>query len=853
MKRLLILFLFSSMAVAQLTPGIVSFNAGEVSPFMEDRIDFEKRNQACRTLQNMFVMAEGPAERRPGTKYIAETKSSGTARLISFEYSKTDSYILELGDLYMRVYRNGGQVLSGGFAYEVVTVFEDSELFELQYVQDADTMYIVHPNHPPQVLTRSAHTSWTIADHDIENGPFLPENTTTDSNITPSATTGSITLNSSENIFQSTHVGALWRISHRKEETAINGVLDANESSSTISIGDDYDYNIQGTWEGTVTLERSFDSGSTWEAVYTRYNKSSSINEDFSEEETEDGATYRVTMSGFVSGSATYNLALRNYMHNGYVTITAYTDGNTVTATVLSDLGGTTATDKWAEGSWSDYRGWPQTVEFHEQRLCFGGSTSYPQTFWASGTDTTGDYNDFLEGDLDDDAFTFVLPGQNPIQWMLSQEYIMMGTLGGAGRLGDEDEPLTPTTPDYRSQSRAGSANIQALLANDATLYVERGGRKIREFVYSLERDRFVAPDLTVLSRSITGDGIVDIAFQARLDPVLWCVTEDGTMACMTYLREQNVVAWYDHVTDGSFESVSVIPGSDEDEVWVVVNRTINGSTKRYVEQFQPQEWASQEDCWFTDSALEWDGGDAVNITGITKASPAVVTVDAWPTDGDGTNIGDGNQVQILSVVGMTEIDGIYTMDDANVTAKTFSLNDSGNSVDINSVGFTTYTSGGTVQGFENTFANLDHLEGETVTVFGDSGPAGTGTVSSGQVELSDWYNHVIIGLPYTSILETLPISFEGRSGSVAPYDKQIYQVSIDFYQTLACAFGADSTDTEDISFVDTTTTQFPLFTGYKHIPFVHGYWDKAVVYLTTASPTPLTVRSITPRLRVVP
>ncbi len=853
-----LVLVFASVCFADITPGTFSFNTGEISPLMEARADFPKYGQACLTLQNMVVLAQGPAMRRPGTKYIAATKNNGIARLVPFEYSTTDAYILEFGDLYMRVYRNGGQVLdTNDDPYERITPFDDSEVFEIQYAQDADTIYIVHPNEPPQILTRSAHTTWTMDDFDIQNGPFLPENKDTDSNITPSATTGSITLNSSEDIFQSTHIGALWQIRHPRSQTTLNGVLDANESSAVLACEGDYDLNVQGTWVGTVKLERSLDSGGTWNAVYPRANNNVAINEDFSETEVDAGATFRVTMTAYVSGSVTYNFSIHDYMHTGYVRITDVNDSNTVVATVLSTLGSTSATSKWSEGAWSDYRGWPRTVEFHERRICFAGSMSYPQTVWVGATNTTEDYNDFREGTLDDDAFTYILPGQNPIQWILSQTYLMMGTLGGAGRLGREDEPFTPSTPSYRSQSRSGSAYIQALVANDAILYVERGGKKIREFVYSLERDRFVAPDLNVLASHITGDGIVNIAFQSRPDPVLWCVTSGGNLAAMSYLREQEVVAWSEHITDGSFESIATIPGTGEDELWVIVRRTINDNTARYVEQFQPREWASQQHCWFVDSGLDFDGGSTVNITNITKGTPAVVTVSVWPTDGNGgddANLANGDQIRISNVAGMTQLNNnIYTISSANISAKTFALHDSANIGDITSVGYTTYISGGMVQRVENTFSGLSYLEDKTITVYADSGPVGTATVTNGQIALTTgWYNHVVAGLPYTSILETVPIVFEMPTGTTMGASIQIEQLAINFLDTMGCSYGADSSDIQAISFADSVETQYPLYTGIRDLPFVHGYSERASVYLTTSEPVPLTVRAIKPTVRVV-
>lgn len=853
MKKIFyILLFFATSLSAAVTPPLRSFNAGEISPLMNARSDFPKYKSACQTLVNFFVLAQGPVSRRPGTKYIAEVKDSADAtRVISFEFSKTDTYVLEIGDEYLRVYRNGGQVLDPTDPYEIVTPWDANDVFEIQFVQSANTMYLVHPDHPPQELTRTAHTTWTINDFDIETGPFLNENEDTTEDVNSTAVSGSVTLNSNFQMFDDDHVGSLWQISHQVDSNSISDKLDANESSPTIACFGDFDFSTHGSWTGYIALERSEDDGSTWNEIPegSTYSKHDS-NIEYSDSEDEIGVIYRVTMSQHDRGTCTYNLLVHSHIHNGVVKITAVTDPNTATATVLSALSSTDSTHRWSEGAWSDYRGWPETVEFHEERLIFGGSANYPQTIWFGAiADDVDDYNDFTEGVLDDDAFIYVLPGHNPIQWMLSQNYIMIGTLGGVGRYGDETEPLTPTTPEYRTQAKQqGSAYIQAVMAGDAILYVERGGTKVREFVYNLERDRFVAPDMTIIAEHITKAGIVDIAYQSRPDSILWCVLETtGDIATMTYQRDHEVIAWALQTTEGDYESVTVVPGTDEDEVWVVVNRTIDSSTVRYIEQFQPRDWGTdQTDCYFVDSGLSFDGGDAVSITAITKADPAVVTVSAWPTDGAGTNLADDDEVMITGVGGMTETnDNIYTIDDANISAKTFSLNDSANVGDVNSVGFTTYTSGGTAQRFEKNFSGLGHLEGEEVAVFTDGGPHQNLNVSSGTIQISEWSNKVLVGQPYTSKFETLPLVFDTQSGSTSSMKKRIIQVNFDFYETLGAFYGIDA---DNLTAIDFDT----LFSGWKECGFQYGSFRKATVYIETSQPVPLTIRALEPMIEII-
>lgn len=652
--------------------------------------------------------------------------------------------------------------------YEIETVYDANEIWDIQYRQVENVMYLVDGNGIPQKLSRQNHTDWTIEDYEMETGPFLNENENSDINIIPSANTGNITLIANSSIFDSGHIGALWEIGHQKTSTSLTGSFSGNgTSASSLACSGGYDFNVEGSWIGTVTLERSDDSGVTWKAVYTRYNNNVALNEDYSDSEDDDGVTYRVTMTNHSSGSANYNFNIHDYVGYGIVEITGYEDANEVSATVLSDLYDTNATTKWSEGAWSDYRGWPQAIAFHEQRLMFGGSTSYPQTIWttktASGEDD--DYENMSAGVDDDDALIYFLPGQNPIQWMLSQTYLLIGTLSGIGRWGsaDDDTPITSTQPtNYRVQAQHGSAFIPAVLVGDSILYVERGGRRVREFAYSLEKDRFVAPDMTILSEHIVDEGIKEIAYQSRPDSVLWCVLNDGNMACLTYERSHDVVGWARIVTDGDFESVAVIPSDDEDEVWVTVERTIDSNTLRYVEQFQPRDWGSdQNDCWFVDSGLSYSG-----------------------------------------------------------TATT-------------------------------SFSGLGHLEGETVSVYADGVVLSNETVSGGAVTIDSNGSNVIIGLPYTAKLETMPFVVNAREGLSVGKVSAISLGLINFYKSLGGQYGPDSSNLTDFPYTENYEDTNSLYTGWESVDFLSPEERDTVMYFEQNEPVPFCIRGINVKLTV--
>ena len=787
MKKLIILLTAVALGQVKVPLNLQTFNSGELSPLMNSRSDYPKYPGGAKTLQNMLVRSQGPVSRRPGTKYIAAVKDADDAtRLISFEYSTTDAYIIELGDEYARFYRSGGQIQFEGSPYEIVTPWDESDVFELQFAQDAETMRIIHPDYEPYKLTRTAHTSWTLVAIDSTTGPFNDENTDTSWTITPSAVTGDdIDLASTDNLFQSGHVGGLFQISHILSADSISHQFwshtapDGTEESDSITVQKYryYDAMTSGSWRGTFKVQRSYDAGVTWEDVYSvtyRYNG----NIQYTGQELQETCLYRMQMVGqYVTGHnfrhfegiCQANFNARIFQNNGTVEITAVTDANNAVAEVKIDLGSTDATWHWSEGAWSDYRGWPRAIVLHEQRMVYGGSSSYPQTIWSSIIATSDDeYDDFTANTLsdasgnlggpDDIAWRYILPGMNPIQWLYSGNYLFVGTTNGVGRLGQPDKPITPNfTPTYRTQNHNGCAYLQPVGAVDAILYIERGGQKVRELLYTYTTDKYEAPDMTVLSEHITGEGVLEIDFQKRPEPVLWCIREDGQLLSFTYNKAHAVLAWShsDTGASGEFASVAIIPASDEDEVWTIVDRTINSTDVKYVEQMQSWDWGTdQNDMWFVDSG--------------------------------GTDCND-----------------------------------------------------------------LSWLEGEEVTVLADSKPIGEYTVSGSAITASG-YTDYVIGLPYTSVYESMPIVTRQSGISSALMKTSILQVKLDLQDTLACNLGRDADNKSAIQFSkDNFATTVESYTGLKVATFPRGLSRDMTIYVDVNEPVPMTLRSINPVVQI--
>ncbi len=662
-----------------------------------------------------------------------------------------------------------GQILGAGdVPYYISTVYDGNEIWFVQYAQADNSMYLVDGNNAPQVLTRSDHNDWTIADVNFVTGPFLEENTTNET-ITPSDVNGTISIEySGTTLFQSTtgssHVGSLWAINQTRSTSSVKGTFSAaGVSLSSPSFSGAYGFETTGSsWVGTLTLQRSTNNGISWRPALVAL-----VDTDFDNpaENEESGAIYRVVASNYTSGSIDYDFTITDNTNKGVVRITDVNDANTAVAVVVKELVDTNATTTWREGYWSDYRGWPKTVVFHQQRLIYGGSESYPQTIWFGKTDPD-DYPNFLEGTLDTSAFTIALQGQNPIRWLKSQDYLMIGTSGSTGKYGEQGKAITPTSPNYQEQAKVGCAALMAVDASDSLLYVERGGRKIRELSYSLQYDKYLSPDLTQLAEDITDGVIKDVAFQSSPIPTLWCVMNDGNMATMTYQRDQDVGGWSKQITDGDFESVCRIPGLDyEDEIWVIVKRTIDSNELRYVEKFEPRDWGSDiNDAWFVDSGLSYNGAET------------------------------------------------------------------------------------------NDFSGLDHLIGEDVSIYADTLIEPNEVVDvNGEIVIDYAASRVLVGLPFTSKLETLPIRIDPQDSAA---NKKIRRVHFDLYETGYLQFGPGATSTvstinfkNDLS-VDPNATSQGFYTSIvapKTVSWPYGTAKKQTIYLKSSQPMPLTVRSITP------
>jgi len=611
-------------------PEINSFTAGELSPRMAGRTDLPQYFKGCATEQNIVSYVHGGATKRQGTKFIATAKdSTNPVKIIPFRYSTEQAYILEFGENYMRVFKDGGIVTVSGSPYFIATDYAGLDLDNIDYTQSADTMYITHSDYPVAKLTREGHNDWTIEDVEFTWGPFLDANTTAVT-ITPSALTGSITLTASSATFAAGHVGSQWRIGNTlKEETTVDAENTFTDNVY-VKLGETLVVaaTTAGSWGTTViTVQKTYDSGTTWVDVGTF---TSNTSQEIAELVGDVHYTIGCKTGAFDTDDVDVSITLLD--QSGYVKITGYSSSTSVSGTVVEELPAITATTDWAEGAWSAYRGYPKTVTFFEQRLIFGGSDYRPQTLWASKVD---DYENFDVGTgLNDESYIYSLVSNevNSIRWMIAADVMRIGTSGGQWKFGFTSTATTPTNVDTKLHSTVGSAAVRPILINGNVLFIQEGGRKLRAMSWSEESQQYISPEMSSKSEHILNYqyGITDMAFQLSPDPIIWMVRfVDGALVGCTFDSIEGVVAFHEHTTQGYFESVATIPGDDRDELWAVVYRENENGNFRAIEQFATPNWDrdNQQEAVFLDSSLVYDGVGATTLSGLDHLDGIEVNV----------------------------------------------------------------------------------------------------------------------------------------------------------------------------------------------------------------------------------
>lgn len=640
------------------SPILNAFNAGELSPLIDGRTDLAKYFSGAKLVRNFLGTVQGPVVRRGGTRFVSAIKTEANrAWLIKFEFSATQCFYLEFGGSYVRFYTNHGQLLVSGVAaysgatnyvlgdlvvqgginyycilatvgnappnatywypltgaiYEVPSPYALADLTNadgscaLQIEQSGDVLYIANSKrtYAPRTLTRYANTNWRFATFAPIDGPFL-ENNTSATRLSVSTNTGG-TLLASAATFVPTDVGRLVRLE-----------------------ADSFDTRPWETAKAYAVNDRVRSDGKTYVAMTAATS----------------GTSPPVHQRGTAYDGLTGVKWLYENAGYGVALITAYTDSTHVTCAVSldSDIGlynfpgevvtvsGSTA--RWALGAWSATTEYPASVAFFRSRLFWAGR----QRLWGSVPDDYTSYTpDFFNEVRADSAIARILSARevNDILWMIGADKLVLGTSGGefvAGEISTAD-PLGPANFEIKRQSTRRARAVRPITAGTSEIYVQRGGRKLMSLNYALESDKYASIDLAVLADRITRTGVAAMTYQAEPHSTIWVALVNGTLLGFTYDLDQQVTGWHPHALGGTsvvVESVAAGPSPDgtREELWMIVSRTINGSTHRYVE-FMERSWEgpdedgvggdSQANAYYVDCGLSYSGAAATVMSGLS-------------------------------------------------------------------------------------------------------------------------------------------------------------------------------------------------------------------------------------------
>lgn len=458
---------------------------------------------------------------------------------------------------------------------------------------------------------------------------------------------------------------------------------------------------------------------------------------------------------------------------------------------------------------------YPACGTFYQGRLYVAGANNTPNRINGS---VIGDFPNFIcDPNADDYGLQFDL-----LSTLLDQVISMIGTptallLGTAGGVwtvtGSAGSTVSQTNLTALKQGVLGVSQLAPQLVGDSAVFVSRSARQVMFLVFNFVTNEWSGYDLTRLNRQITigsdesGSGIVQTAFQAEPYPILWAARADGQLIGLVFNRQDEVYAWF-RVNmlpeGGAIESVAVISGqNEEDMIAVVVNRTINGSTVRYVEYFYPQELFNDlSNAFFVHCGLQLNLGASVAITNITQANPPVVTA-------AGHNYANGAFVQISGVLGMVQINQskmeAYTVANSNPGAGTFEL------ADMDTTGFDPYVGGGQALGVTNQVTGMSYLLGQEVTAVGDCAlilpPT---TVTSDTVTFDYYCAQITIGLPYTMTVRPVNPVVSSPTATTHGMKQKLSRVTISLYQSLGGEYGVDLDHMYPITYGPGTKGQQP-------------------------------------------
>ncbi|MBZ9807698.1 hypothetical protein [Mesorhizobium sp. ESP-6-2] len=551
-----------------------------------------------------IVVERGPVTLRVGStsggdEYINETTLRTGTHSLAFTPTGASFFLLIQSELE-QLKRVDSVTIEAAGVMTLPTQWLEADLFTMRFAQSADVVFVACGGYRPQRIERRTNRSWSIVNYQPNNGPFTV-GTTRDVKLTPSVTEGNGTLTASSAFFNANHVGTLFSLFHEGFSCSTNLAGDGQFTDAfkvtgvrSTSFYDDrnWTYTVTGTWAGTLRWYRSFDGADTGFKEFRRESGESTIDitaniGPLTNDDNDDNAIIWYKL-GFGAGSYTSGVATITADYDGgggsgICRVTGYNSPTSVNIEVLTPFHGSDATADWRECEWSENQIWPAAVTFAEGRLWWSGS----DRIWGSVSDGFEDFDDETEGDSGPISRSIATGGVNDTQWLLALQRLLIGTEGAVStcKSSSLDEPLTPTNLSIKDSSSTGASSVDPARIDTRGIFVDRSGKALFELSFDGANGDYNATQVSKLATDLFSGTIKTVSVQRRPDTRIWVVMDDGSCVCVVYEPLEEVLAFIPIETDGEFESVAVLPADDQDRVYFVIKRTVNGSTVRYIEK----------------------------------------------------------------------------------------------------------------------------------------------------------------------------------------------------------------------------------------------------------------------------
>ena len=611
------------------------FTGGEISPSMFGRFDDAKYQQGLAMCRNFTVRPQGPVVNRPGFEFVREVKYSDKKTvLLPFVYSNDQTMCLEFGDKYIRFHTGGSTLLSGSVPYEVATPYDADQLDKLHFAQSSDVLTLVHPSYAPRELRRYGPTDWRLVE--IEFNPTVSAPTISEVvySCGDDKATGQDRYTLAYAVTAVADNDGVEVESKASETKSVKGNLYITNSIATISWGavaGASRYRIYKSYKGLLgyigeTTELSFiddnyeaDEGITpplYDTIFSRDKGIASVTV------SNQGSGYTGDVSLVVTDTTGSGAMLKPKITDGKITGVTIVSGGTnytsPTITVVSDRG-SGASLSATVATVGDY---PSAVTYYEQRRCFAGTFTRPQMIWMTRSGTESDMSYTLPS-KDDNRIKFriaALEASRVLHLVPISQLIALTESTEFRVTSVNSDALTPTSISVKPQAYVGSSEVQPLICNSSMVYVASRGGHVREMGYNWQASGFTTNDLSIRAAHLfEDDRVVDMAQAKAPVPTVWCVMDNGSLLGMTYLPDQNISAWHRHDTkNGAFESVSVVPEGEEDALYAVIRREIDGRTVRYIERLHESYFENLSDAFYVDCGATYRGPETSTISGLT-------------------------------------------------------------------------------------------------------------------------------------------------------------------------------------------------------------------------------------------